>query len=217
MKTLTVLFVLLAFLPLVTVCSSQEAVAPPPEEAFSSLTSADKLYARQVGDLDRSYFKKLKTLNSEYQKEREALKSKQIELLESGKSAQMNGGKLDEAVAIRDRIAELDSAALTPPVTFVAHDAALASTNKSMLNETGFAKIWKWDKADRRLVFKKGESWIEGDRFHWTETKRTPQCIHLHDKNRNNIGRLYGDAFFYRHASKTTWKMVKGRWLPDAG
>ena len=54
-----------------------------------------------------------------------------------------------------------------------------------------FATVWVWDQWPKwKLVFKGGKTWIEGKRSTWTETKRSKECIYLHDADRN----MYRDA-----------------------
>ena len=218
MKPLIVLIASVACQITPLCCWSQEAIAVADDDAqFSSLTSADKRYTQNLMDLDRGYAKELRALNAKYQANRKLVRKQQIKLLELGKSAAMKDQKLDSALAIRDRITMLHSETLLPPVTFIAHEALISATNRAVLNGVGFSKVWKWAKADSTLVFKGGKDWFESDKFHWTETRRSPACIHFHDKDRNMIGMLYANAFFYRKASSRTWKMVTGSWVPDAG
>ena len=203
MKTLTVLMALVASQVLCPNCYSQvEETFGSREKSFSSLTLADRQYASKLEDLQHSHDKKLRALNFAYQADSEALRKQQIDLLESGKSAAMKNEDLDAAIAIRDRIVELQSAEPVQP------QAMDLSTPKN------FATVWQWDRFPHwRLVFQGDDKWIEGDRSHWTETSRSTECIYLHDEERNMFGMLYHNAFFYRQNFEAAWTMVSGKWV----
>ena len=198
MRTLAVILALLVSIVLSANCYSQvqAEASTSDDERFSNLASADTHYADKSKALDRAYNEKLQALNSAYQADREQLQKKQIKLLESGKSAAMRNEDLDGAIAIRDRINELQSAEPAKP------------------NATDFSTVWRWDEYPNwMLVFQGNDQWIEGDRSHWTETGRSRQCIHLHDEERNMFGMLYNKSFFYRRDFEDAWTMVSGNWL----
>ena len=56
---------------------------------------------------------------------------------------------------------------------------------------------------------------MEGKRSTWIETKRSKECIYLHDADRNMHGMLYGSTFFFRRDAAETWMMVTGGWARD--
>ena len=197
MKRLTVILALMMLQFFSATCYSQGAPASSRDAKFSTLTAADNQYARKLEDLDRSYLKKMKSLNAKYEEDRGKLQERQIKLLESGKSIAMSEDKLDAAITIRDRIAELKSATLAPPV------------------DTDVQTVWKWDDRDWKFVFKGDGLWLEADKYKWTETDRSTECIFLKDKARKNIGMLYDNAFFYRNTAAKSWTMSRGSWLRD--
>ena len=86
----------------------------------------------------------------------------------------------------------------------------------SPFEATEFSTVWVRDELPEwKLEFQGDDIWIDGDGGNWTEIERSGELIYFHDKERNLLGMLYDNSFFYRKYSGGKWKLVSGHWFRD--
>jgi hypothetical protein len=115
---------------LASVCLfAQEPESPAPKFKTEAARAAEVAYLKAVGDAEQDYAEQVA-------KARKTL----IASLEEAKTAASKGGKLDEAVAIRDRQKEMAEASAATPRSRRPQETALRNRLAG--------SVWKWDPGD---------------------------------------------------------------------
>ncbi|MEO9591086.1 hypothetical protein [Rhodopirellula bahusiensis] len=90
----------------------------------------------RIRSLDRSYRESITRLNEAYQVDRESLRKSLTKKLTKQQDVLTEQGELDEAVGVRDRITELKSRRISPPLSLgVTPD----------LSPHGIVGTWRWN------------------------------------------------------------------------
>ncbi|TWU40850.1 hypothetical protein [Novipirellula artificiosorum] len=89
-----------------------------------------------IRTLDRSYRESIASLNEAYQADRESLRKAITKKLTKQQKLLTEQGKLDEAVAVRERITQLSSKRILPPLSFGV---------TSDLSTHGIVGTWRWN------------------------------------------------------------------------
>ena len=171
-----------------------------------------KSYKKTVASMEQELIERRKKLNFEYIESRIRTRSLLIQGLEAEKALAMNGGDLDIAISIRDRIEKLKADKITTP------SPPPVATEKQIPVDT--RTVWQFAKLNRRLVSKGTGIWIEGGESVWHEKFRKDEYISLYDEGRDYSGRIYKTSFIYQspeHEELGVWKIREGAWVRPTG
>lgn len=177
-----------------TIASSAEVEKK--KSSVSVVASELDRHEISIRSLDRSYRESTASLNEAYQADREALRKTITKKLKKQQELLTEQGKLDEAVAVRDRITQLSSTRILPPLS-------LGVT--SDLSAHGIVGTWRWNNGVDVRNFSDGKTngnckWklVDGSKneylFNWS--KIPPDRVRLSENGRVLEGTKANDLTF---------------------